>query len=43
MLLAPALIRTIGPPAMVLLCGLAIALTGAIGLLRHRDVRLAVA
>jgi hypothetical protein len=43
MLLAPALFRTIGPSAVVSLCGVAIVLTGATGLLRHRDVRLAVA
>lgn len=43
MLLAPALLRMIGPPAVVALCGLAILLTGVTGLLRHRDVRLAVA
>jgi hypothetical protein len=43
MLLAPALFRMIGVSAMQTMCGLAIVLAGAIGLLRHRDVRLAVA
>lgn len=43
MLLAPAVVRWVGAPAMVSLCGVAIVLTGATGLLRHRDVRLVVA
>ena len=43
MLLAPTLARAIGAPAMVTLCGAAIVLIGVTGLLRHRDVRLALA
>ncbi len=39
MLLAPALLERLGPAAVILLCGAAMVMTAAIGLLRHRAHR----
>jgi hypothetical protein len=43
MLIAPGLFRAAGVPGTVALCGAAILLTGATGLLRHHSVRVAPA
>jgi hypothetical protein len=43
MLLTPGLFQTVGVPGTVALCGTAILLTGATGMLRHGAVRVAAA